>query len=167
MNRLLVDKGEDVGNAYAGQEAFTGQEIGQEISWNFTFETAEAMSLVHISVYLAQHLGTKLGPPLDEEWLLVPPGLSLSSAAPFSAAFRAFPPPLVFSCCCLWYFCRSSSSRRRLSSSFLRDSSSSRFRASLLRQRASWLPPLPFVDTFLLLLPDDLRQALAFLHLPA
>ena len=55
-----------------------GREIGQGISWNFTFETAEAMSLFHVSVYLAQHLWTKLGPPLDEERLLVPLGLSLS-----------------------------------------------------------------------------------------
>ena len=50
-----------------------GREIGQVISWNFTFETAEAMKLVHIDVCSAQHSWTKLDPPLGEERLFVRP----------------------------------------------------------------------------------------------
>ena len=146
-----------------------GREIGQGISWNFTFETVEAMNLVHISVYLAQHLWTKLGRPLDEKRLL--PGLPSSSAPPSSAALRAFPPPWVLPCCCFWC---SADPRLRdavfplLSCETRPHHAFVRFPcASLLLRRASWLPPLPFADAFLLLSSDGHPPPFTFLHLPA
>ena len=100
-----INTEEDVGNGHVGQQAFTGQRDWRRGILECTFEAAEAMSLVHISVYLAQHLWTKLGPPLDEERLLVPPRLPLSSTPPSSAVLGAFHPPWLLSCYCLWCYC--------------------------------------------------------------